>query len=228
MKSRIIMNKFKNYLLASVGFLVLVLTISLTGVGTSIAQTTGECVRICTDAPLRVVVENVARIVGDVKITNDSASPVPTKNIGPVQVASSSREPVYIKFSLLVTDVFQKEVEIALVPGDAQGSASFSVPAGKLLVIEGVSGFAVMGNPNQKPQVGFKTTANNNLAQHLLFCNPFGSVGYQIGTWGNITVYADPGSTVEILFQRSGFNGGQGTAGTANLNVTFSGHTVDQ
>lgn len=77
------MKKFKTYLLAAAGFLVLVFTISLTPLRTSIAQGVRECVRICNDEPLRVVIHNVARIVGDVKITNGSDEPVPTKNIGP-------------------------------------------------------------------------------------------------------------------------------------------------
>ncbi len=142
-----------------------------------------------------------------------------------VQVASSSQEPVLTTQVLLVKDVFQKELEITLVPGDAQGSTSFTVPAGKLLVIDDVSGFAVMGADSiqQFPYALFKTTANNNLAGHFLVAQPFGA-GFQIVTFGKSTIYADPGSTVELIFARSSFN----TVGTAKLNMTFSGHYLSQ
>src|SRR5438552_4947203 len=80
-----------------------------------------------------------------------------------VLVASSSREPVFTTQTLQVVNVFQKPMEIDLAEGYVQGSTSFTVPAGKLLVIEQVSGLAFMGGNNQFPVVSFKTTANNNL-----------------------------------------------------------------
>ena len=207
------MKRFKNYLLASAGFLVLVLTLSLTGVGTSVAQTADECVRICTDEPLRVAVQNLVRIVGNVKITNGSDSPLPTKVESPVQIASSSREPLSTKLALLVSDIFQKEVEITLGPGDKLGSTSFTVPAGKLLVIEDVSGSTTYQQGSWAPLVVFYTTANNDTAPHPVFAY-FGGGVWNLHTGAK--AYADPGSTVNVPFARLT------DKGTANLNLTFS------
>ena len=142
-----------------------------------------------------------------------------------VHVASSSREPVLTTQVLLVQDVFQKELEIPLVPGAVQGSSSFTVPAGKLLVIEDLSGFATMGDFHQSPQALFRTTANNNFAQHFLIAQPFGA-GFQIFVFGKPTIYADPGSTVDLIFVRSSVV--LSTVGTAKLNVTISGHYITQ
>ena len=143
-----------------------------------------------------------------------------------VLVASSSREPVFTTQTLQVVNVFQKPMEIDLVEGQVLGSTSFTVPAGKLLVIEQVSGLAFMGGNNQFPVVSFKTTANNNLAEHFL-ASPFpnGFAQYPVFTFGNASIYADPGSTVELIFKRQGDNQ---TFGTAELKVTFSGHYINQ
>lgn len=216
------MKRFKNFLIASVGFLILVLTLTLTDVGRAVAQSTGECIRICTDAPLRVAVENIARIVGDVRITNDSDSPVPTRVNGPVHIASSPRNAVQTRATLLVTDIFQKEVKITLEPNDLSSTASFTVPASKLLAIEGWAGFAQMGHPLQFPQVHFKTTANGDPGFYPVFTQP-GAGGWflQHPGWGG-KAYADPGSTVEVIFARNG-----GT-GTATMTLTFTGHYIDQ
>ena len=199
------MKKFKNYLFASVGFLVLMLTISLTGIGTSIAQTASECVRICTDEPLRVVVENIARI----------------------QIASSSRAPVYITQALLVTDVFQKEIDISLNEGQADGSAHITVPPGKLLDIKSFSGTAVVRN-GQFAVVDVVTQANGNTASHKPLMNFLGSAQgdamYSFGYFGD--TYADPGSDIEVSFHRG--TGSPNPKGMASLNITLSGHYINQ
>ena len=139
-----------------------------------------------------------------------------------VQVASSSREPVLTTQTLQAVNIFQKPMEIDLVEGQVLGYASFTVPAGKLLVIEQVSGLAFMGLVNQFPTVSFRTTANNTLAEHVL-ASPFpnGPLQYPVFTFGN-TAYADPGSTVELIYMRDG------EGGTSELKVTFSGHYINQ
>ena len=106
--------------------------------------------------------------------------------------------------------------------GQVLGYASFTVPAGKLLVIEQVSGLAFMGLVNQFPTVSFRTTANNDLAEHVL-ASPFpnGPLQYPVFTFGN-TAYADPGSTVELIYMRDG------EGGESELKVTFSGHYINQ
>jgi len=142
-----------------------------------------------------------------------------------VLVASSSREPVFTTQTLHVVNVFQKSMEIDLLEGQALGYASFTVPAGRLLVIENASGIAFMGGVNQFPAVSFRTTANNILAEHLLaWFLPNGLAQYPVFTFGN-TFYADPGSTVELIYKREGENQ---TFGTSELKLTFSGHYINQ
>ena len=126
------MKTLGKFLFASAGFLALVLMLALTDSGRAIAQTA---------APLRVVLEGIAQIAGDVRITNAADSPVETRVNGPIQIASSPRIPVLAKASLLVSDTFQKQVTITLQPGQLNGTASFGVPASRLLKIESFSGF---------------------------------------------------------------------------------------
>jgi hypothetical protein len=138
-----------------------------------------------------------------------------------VLVASSSRNPVLTTQTLQLVNIFQKPMEIVLVEGQVLGYASFTVPT-KLLVIEEVSGLAHMGLNPQFPTVSFRTTANNSLAEHVL-ASPFpnGPLQYPVFTFGN-TAYADPGSTVELIYMRDG------EGGVSTLKVTFSGHYINQ
>ncbi len=138
-----------------------------------------------------------------------------------VLVASSSRNPVLTTQTLQLVNIFQKPMEIVLVEGQVLGYASFTVPT-KLLVIEEVSGLAHMGLNPQFPTVSFRTTANNSLAEHVL-ASPFpnGPLQYPVFMFGN-TAYADPGSTVELIYMRDG------EGGVSTLNVTFSGHYINQ
>jgi hypothetical protein len=216
------MKKFRNLLLASVGLVVFALAVSLSGPGRVIARQAQECIKICDEIPLSTVVKNVITVIGDVKISNDSDSPIPTRVNGPIQIASSTRDAVRTKPALQVTDVFQREVKITLEPNDQIGTATFNVPQSRLLVIEGWTGFAQMGQPLQFPQVQIKTTGNGTPVTAPVFGQPVsgGWILNHLG-WG-FKLYADPDSTVEVRFARSG------TAGTATMTLSLSGHYIDQ
>jgi hypothetical protein len=139
-----------------------------------------------------------------------------------VLVASSARDPVLTTQTLQLVNIFQRPMEIVLAQGQVLGYASFTVPAGKLLVIEEVSGLAHMGLNPQFPTVSFRTTANNCLAEHVCVTPfPNGPLQYPVFMFGN-TAYADPGSTVELIYMRDG------EGGVSTLNVTFSGHYINQ
>ena len=158
------MKRFRNVLLASIGLIfILTLALALTGAGRAVAQGTRDCIKICDDAPLSTVVKNILSVIGEVKISNDSESPIPARVTGPIQIASSSSNAVRTKPALQVTDTFQREVKITLEPNDHSSTTTFNVPQSRLLVIEGWGGFAQMGNPVQFPQVYFKTIANGSL-----------------------------------------------------------------
>jgi hypothetical protein len=130
------MKRFRTLLLASAVLLLVVITVTLATGGRALAQITAECIKICDEVPVRVVLTNVARIVGDVRITNDSETPIPTRLNGAVQVDSSAQNAVRTRSALQVTDVFQREVVITLEPGQVTETTNFSVPQSRLLAIE--------------------------------------------------------------------------------------------
>ena len=139
-----------------------------------------------------------------------------------VQVASSSREPVLTMQTLSVEFLFQKQLEIDLAEGQFEGSTEFTVPAGLLLVIDNVGGVASVGVTGDFFEADFITTANNLVAAHFFAFFPSGPLQYSVFTLGPI--YADPGSTVVVVYKRAGGN----ASGVAKLNVTFSGHYISQ
>jgi hypothetical protein len=144
----------------------------------------------------------------------------PSSNI--VQVASSAREPVLTMQTLTAQFVFQKYLEIDLAEGQFEGTTSFTVPAGLLLVIDNVGGVASVGVTGDFFEADFITTANNLVAAHFFASFPSGPLQYSVITSGPI--YADPGSTVELVYKRDGGN----AIGVAKLKVTFSGHYISQ
>ena len=215
------MKRIRNIMFASVSVLALVLTLALTAPGRVVAQTTGE--------PLRVVLDGISRIVGDVRITNAADSPIPTRVEGPIEIVSAAAAPVFTKRVLRPSDTFTKEVTINLTATQFSGTATFNVPATKLLAIEGFSGFAQVAQPAwQFPQVHFKTTTNGDTSSHLVFANQGGG-GWFLSApgWGGNQAYADPGSTVEVFFSRP-MLGSSVATGSASMTLTFVGHYVDQ
>lgn len=212
------MKRLRNLLVASVGLLTLALAVSQLVPGRAIARQAQECVKICDEVPLSTIVKNLV----DVKISNDSDSPIPTRVNGAIEIASSPRRAVSTKSGLQVTDVFQREVKITLEPNDFVSTATFNVPQNRLLVIEGWSGFAQMGHPLQAPQVFLKATGNGNTVGVPVFAEPGGGGWFlQHLGWGG-KLYADPDSKVEVTFAR---NGG---IGTATMTLTLTGHFIDQ
>jgi hypothetical protein len=202
------MKRPSDYLLASAGFLVLVLALAHTASGRAIAQ-------------------EFVRIVGDVRITNTLDSPIPTKINEPVPVASSPHDPVLTKATLLVIDTFQKQVTINLPVGQLLGTASFVVPGAKLLRIESVSGFAQTGPVSlpggiNDPFVTYSTTANGNPGAHFVFEEWAGNGWFLSPGYSGTLAYADPDSTVNVLFQR------KSAIGPGTMTLTFTGHFMDQ
>ena len=213
------MKTSRNVLFVSGALFGLLLSLALTASDGAIAQ---------TSEPLRVMLEGIGRIVGDVRITNAADSPIPTRVEGPLEITSSPGTPVAMKSGLRVVDTFSKEVTINLGPTQFSGTASFEVPGAKLLAIEGFSGFAQTAHPWQYPIVRFRTKTNGEFAMHVVFANQAGD-GWVLSPpgWGGNQAYADPDSTVELFFGRSlpspGSNGG-----AASMTLTFVGHFIDQ
>ena len=110
------MKTSRNILVASGAVFSILLTLALTGSGRAIAQ---------TSEPLRVVLDGIGRIVGDVRITNAADSPIPTRVEGPMEIISSPGTAVQMRYGLRVVDTFSKQVTINLGPSQVSGTASF-------------------------------------------------------------------------------------------------------
>jgi len=174
------MEKFKNYLLAASGFVVLLSVIGMTNLGHSAAQVIGDCVRICNpeSAPIPIRAQGVTNIAGEVTVQSSEAAPVFTKQSG-----------------LFTADLFQKEVHITSYP--EQGGIAhqqFPVPAGKLLTI-----YYVSGKTAPDTSVNIRTVANGAMATHFLNLKTDGQGNFS----QNVLIYADPGSSVEIAYYGS-------------------------
>ncbi|MCA1635587.1 MAG: hypothetical protein LC802_18320 [Acidobacteria bacterium] len=237
------MKRFKSCLLASVGLVILAATVSFTAPGRAFAQRVGEdCVRICDTAsnPLHVIVQGITRVTGDVTINNANA--IATTVTGPVQVTTSPREPLHVVQRLKLDDRFQKSVSLSMVQGQSSVSTTFAVPAGKLLVIESATGSArtttgLNAANVQFPLVLVRTTTDGSSFPHPLATtfaanvhnpeaiNLYESFGTRWNIGGMIQLYADPGTEVEVIFERP--TSPKGKAGTASLDLTLSGHYVD-
>ena len=216
------MKRSRYLLLASVVLIGLVLVVSQSSAGRVIARQAQDCIKICDEVPISTIIKNVISVVGEVKINNDSDSPIPTRVNGSIDIASSPRRAINTRATLLVTDVFQREVKITLEPNDFVSTATFNVPQNRLLVIEGWSGFAQMGHALQAPQVFLRATGNGNTVGAPVFAEPGGGGWFlHHPGWGG-KLYADPDSKVEVIFAR---NGG---IGTATMTLTLTGHFIDQ
>lgn len=238
------MNRFfKSCLLASAGLAILAGTLSFTAPGRALAQRVEEgCIRICDTAsnPLHVIVQGITRVTGDVTINNANA--IATTVTGPVQVTTSRGESLYVIPRMRLDDRFQKSVSLSMADGQSTVSTTFAVPAGKLLVIESATGSALtttgLNAANvQFPLVLVRTTTEGNSFPHPLattfatgVTNQEATNAYEVfGTrWnigGMIQLYADPGTEIEVIFERP--TTVKGTKGTASLSLTLSGHYID-
>ena len=214
------MKTSRNILVASGALFGLLLALALTASDRAVAQ---------TSEPLRVMLEGIGRIVGDVRITNAADSPIPTRVEGPLEITSSPGTAVAMRSGLRVVDTFSKEVTINLGPSQSSSITSFAVPGVKLLAIEGFSGFAQTSHPAwQYPTVHFRTMTNGEPALHVVFANQAGDswILYAPG-WGGNQAYADPGSTVDVFFGRP-LLGPAPQTGAASMTLTFVGHFIDQ
>jgi hypothetical protein len=172
------MEKFKNYLLAASGFVVLLSVIGMTNLGHSAAQVIGDCVRICNpeSAPIPIRAQGVTNIAGEVTVQSSEAAPVFTKQSG-----------------LFTADLFQKEVDIPILPEqDGHASRQFPVPAGKFLTIGYISGKTT----SSKSTVDITTVVNGVQVTHFLNVNPDGQGNFS----QNVLIYADPGSSVVVAY----------------------------
>ena len=209
------MNRFfKSCLLASAGLVILAATLSLTAPGRALAQRVGEdCVRICDTAasPLHVIVRGVTRVTGDVTINNENA--IATTVTGPVQVTTPRGESLSVIPKMKVEDVFQKQVSLTLAPGEVHKVKVIQLPSPKLLEIRYASGTALMQPWLSPTTFSVKIVVIPPTNIPITFPLPLEDLGfdeeapfkgreYQVGG-SQLQIFAEPGSTVLVQFQRS-------------------------
>jgi len=153
-----------------------------------------------------------------VTVANSDSNPVPTK-----ATDNRARQAVVLTASLSAGD----GQELAFGPlFSTETGAAYTVPPGQRLVVESVTGNADMtgGETPFTVQVAFDELMVKPGTQiPTIFLVPTFS-----GTLGGLsafnfasalTTYVEPGSTLEVFFQR-----GPSTAGLATLQITVSGH----
>jgi len=130
-----------------------------------------------------------------VSITNTSANPVPVTSVDD-----------------RVTNAFGMRVY-----PNVRNYASFSVPAGKRLVISGISGFN-NGNGSVTDVEVFVISNGNGSAQRLPFGAPQSSTALRYLLNENVFLVADPGTTVYFFINDNDFND------SAGINIDVHGY----
>jgi hypothetical protein len=144
----------------------------------------------------------------DVVVTNTPANPVPVRNVD-----EGSRQP------------FQRPFSVNLAPTESFGEATFTVPAGKRIVVEYASLRASLP-PGQTVFVNIVTTTAGQSAFHPVLISDQGMYGvlHLVGASHQTRIYADPGTTITVQFGR---DPSAGAPGGANFFMTLSGYRVD-
>ena len=167
---------------------------------------------ICTFALLWYAPTAGADKVKDVNITN---TPIDTNVVNGVLVTRDADLPAKQPFQkstgmvVIFSPDFEKDV-----PGFVQ------VPIGKRLVIETVLGRCFAGSANQTNLAILGTTLGGDPeVDYVLPTTPISTNAFTYG--GNLRVYADPQTAVNVKFTR---NTG---SGDSSCRLSISGHFVD-
>jgi hypothetical protein len=177
----------------------------------------------------------------DVKVINTTADPVPvtgTINVGnlgtsplPVQVVNASGQPATVTGTVNVTNAgngplivreaarvpFQHALNLTMNAGESFSFAQVAIPAGKLLVVEYVSGLATLPSGQQMKWL-YINTAPTSLFEHILPFNLQSASQIFIAS-GPVRMYLMGG--LEIGVARNG------TAGSAPVEASITGYLVD-
>jgi hypothetical protein len=143
------------------------------------------------------VVPATAAALQQVLVTNTATNPVLTRNVD--QFAQTP---------------FQQSFDIKFVPSQLGGSATFTVPSGKRLVLEDVSGNFMTQN-GMVVDFSVTTTVAGVTACYWLVLSPQGAAGgYPVSYTADqqVRLYAGPGTTVTLSANRQLGGSGEGYA----------------
>jgi len=121
-------------------------------------------------------------------------------------------------------DAIQVLFTATLADGDSFAqTGTFTVPVGKRLVIEHLSGLARMQEQQRPAEVALTTTVNSVFAPHPLLLieqSSGGTTGHTFVANHAVQIYGDPGTTVRFNFLRNT------STGDALFFATLSGYLV--
>jgi hypothetical protein len=231
------MRQIRFYLLTATAFAVTVtgFVLSTSGAGQAHGQPGPQAERVAdvrvvnTSAePVPVLTRGTTNVSGSVSVTN-----TPTVNVGPgatvgidpsgnaVQVANPETAPVAVRDVDFGRQPFHQSANFSFPDGSITRSTSISIPAGKRLVIEYVSGHLGVPAGQNITKIALGVTLNQQFADHFIIRTPIGDSGLGnefFGASQQMRVYADD---LFINVQRNSPNG------TAGGTVTISGYLVD-
>jgi hypothetical protein len=206
------MNKLKNSLYATAGFIVLAMILTLSGTGRAIAEAISQVKVVNT---LREPVPTTVQGTAQVSISNS-----PT-----VQVGNADGDHIPVKMTTPARVPFQASANGVFGAGSVAASGLIAVPAGKRLFIEYTSAFVVLPTGQNLHQISIATTVAGGTVQHQLtrsFSGPHFSGTDDVFTSAQETrLYADGGSAVVFSAARNS------TVGQGTLTVTVSGYLED-
>ena len=225
------MKSLRNYLLAAIGFAILVGSLVLSGpLASSAAPPPDKDVVVVNPRTQPVPVE----IEGTPSVNVTNTPTVRAQQQGSWNVGIIGTPTVQIaNLAVPVRDVdnpaihpFQKELDPLVPAGSFTASDSLTVPLGKRLVIEFASA-TISTTAGTKLWVRIQTTANGSINFHSLLPElqgPFSADGSDFLLAAQpMKIYADPGTQVTVIASVLG--------GVANTNtgagVVMSGHFVD-
>lgn len=145
-------------------------------------------------------------------LTFSMAGAVHAADVKDVRVVNAPDEPVPITGKVLLgpsKEVFQRDVSIEVPAGSLSHGTTFSVPSGKRLVMEFVSG-STRVDAAELVRVNVRTTAAGEVVSHTVAPSvyrrelPAGITPDFIVTFAqSLRLYADPGTTVTVTATRS-------------------------
>jgi hypothetical protein len=218
------MYKFKNSLIAIGGLLALTGLIALMTPHKGYGSGGSTSASPAGQQPTNVNVINTpgvnAQQSGEWSVSLNGTPSVNIANTPIVQLNNSSVNPLLVRdVDVMARQPFQLNIQVGLGSGILDNYKTFTVPAGKRLVIEYVSGRAGLGD-NQLPsfQLGTFTNGDANPTPHYLAAQQT-TPGFGLYVISQpVRIYADAGSLHYVAIVR-----GSGE-GTADVHVSISGY----
>src|SRR5437867_3289252 len=123
----------------------------------------------------------------DVRVVNTTAEPVPVRDV------DNARQP------------FQEVALVVIPASSSSASSTFTVPAGKRLVIEYVSGNNTLFAGQKLRGAFILTYVGGQYQRHYLLIHhgePYNNTNEEFVTAQEMKAYADPGTQVEVFLYR--------------------------